>query len=129
MIHHRKRQVGPADLAACSLDPREGLWGGAFMYQMSVDINQAGLSWNLSHQVGFPDFVVHRSRGHGSCSLAYGSERDSVLKGIGRQASQSTDFPIEAWTNAIILHPIYAGISAAFGSTYGYSSAALGQLG
>ena len=66
VIHHRKRQVGPADLAAGGFDPRKSLRGGAFMHEVSVDIDQARFAGNLAHQVGFPDFLVHRSRSHGT---------------------------------------------------------------
>src|SRR4029077_10101762 len=60
-----------------------------------------------------------RSRSHGNCILAYGSERDGPLTCVCQQASQPTDFSIEAWTNAIILHPIYAGIQRPWGALMG----------
>jgi hypothetical protein len=41
---------------------------------VAVDIDQAGFSGNLTDHVGFPDFVVHRSRSHGSSILAHGRE-------------------------------------------------------
>src|SRR5882672_7551924 len=67
VVHHRKSEVGTADLAALRLESGEGLGRGALVNQMAVNIDERGMARRFVNNVGVPDLLVERFRSHG-CS-------------------------------------------------------------
>ncbi len=64
MVHHRKGEVGAADFAAFGAEPGESLGRGAFVDQVTVNIDDGGLAGLLVNDVGVPDFLIERFRSH-----------------------------------------------------------------
>src|SRR5437870_4476533 len=65
MVHHRKGEVGSADFAAFRAKPGESLGRGAFVDEVTVNIDDGGLAGLLVNDVGVPDFLIERFRSHG----------------------------------------------------------------
>src|SRR6266481_1271541 len=64
MIHHGEGEIGAADFAAFGAKAGESLGRGAFVNEVTVDINDRGLAGLLVNDVGVPDFLIERFRRH-----------------------------------------------------------------
>src|SRR5229473_733283 len=59
MVKHGNGGIGPAYLAGGETQTSKGLWGGHFMYKVTVDIQNGGFSRRLTYDVGIPDLLEH----------------------------------------------------------------------
>jgi hypothetical protein len=58
MVHHREGEIGAANFSALGAQPGKSLRGGAFVNEVTVNIDDRGLPGLFADEVGVPDFLV-----------------------------------------------------------------------
>ena len=58
MIDHGKMRLGPPNVQALCVEPREGLRAGVFIHDVEIDIDQHVAIWQIAHLMGVDQFVI-----------------------------------------------------------------------
>jgi hypothetical protein len=64
VVRHREVGVDPPRLTASQAQPFEGLRAGDLVYEVAIDIYQAGAVLFLADNMGVPELVVKGFSGH-----------------------------------------------------------------